>query len=179
VSHRACSECGAILSRYNDAQKCWAHREQPTPETRDPDDEQTWAAFLAGIEPWTAPRMVQPWWAPMAACAWEGKPDALLEEFFAEEVSNGEPTDVVLGAKARCLDCPVRRNCLEWALEHEDGAEYREGIFGGLTPRERSEITDVEHGIEVLNEQHAVGLVFRRQPIYPHRLLDAKGNITA
>jgi hypothetical protein len=166
VSKRTCAECGTILSRYNPAAKCWAHRERPTPEQRDPDTDETWQAFLADVEPWRAPGMVQPWWAPVAACAWVGKPDALLEEFFAEEVSNGEPTDVVLGAKARCLDCPVRRNCLEWAMEHEHGGEYREGIFGGLTPRERGEVADADAGMAVLDEQHASGLVLRRQPRY-------------
>ncbi|NIJ13789.1 WhiB family redox-sensing transcriptional regulator [Saccharomonospora amisosensis] len=40
-------------------------------------------------------------------------------------------------AKAVCASCPVRARCLEYALEN--GLDY--GIFGGMTERERRELT--------------------------------------
>lgn len=36
-------------------------------------------------------------------------------------------------AKAICAGCPVRRDCLDWAL----GVGEAEGIWGGTTPYER------------------------------------------
>lgn len=36
-------------------------------------------------------------------------------------------------AKAICADCPVRADCLAWALEIGDD----HAVLGGLTPRER------------------------------------------
>lgn len=35
-----------------------------------------------------------------------------------------------------CVDCPVRKPCLDLALER-DGVEDRFGMFGGFTPKER------------------------------------------
>lgn len=42
----------------------------------------------------------------------------------------------VAPAKAICRDCPVKRQCLEWALTHNE----REGVWGGLAPSERRSI---------------------------------------
>lgn len=39
----------------------------------------------------------------------------------------------VKDAKRICLSCPVRRDCLTYALEHFE----RYGVWGGLTERER------------------------------------------
>jgi WhiB family transcriptional regulator, redox-sensing transcriptional regulator len=39
-------------------------------------------------------------------------------------------------AKAVCAKCPVRRECLEYALTHDE----RYGIWGGATERERREL---------------------------------------
>jgi hypothetical protein len=36
-------------------------------------------------------------------------------------------------AKALCAECPIRQQCLEYAVE----ANEEWGIWGGLTPRER------------------------------------------
>ena len=42
--------------------------------------------------------------------------------------------------KRWCADCPVQPICLEYAMGLEKAApsHYRAGIYGGLTPRERS-----------------------------------------
>jgi WhiB family redox-sensing transcriptional regulator len=39
-------------------------------------------------------------------------------------------------AKAICASCPVRQSCLEYSLS----AREREGVWGGLTERERRRI---------------------------------------
>ena len=39
-------------------------------------------------------------------------------------------------AKSICAKCPVREQCLEWALEHDE----RFGIWGGLSERERRKV---------------------------------------
>lgn len=39
-------------------------------------------------------------------------------------------------AKRVCADCPVRRQCLSWAL----ASDIREGVFGGLDEDERRDL---------------------------------------
>jgi WhiB family redox-sensing transcriptional regulator len=40
------------------------------------------------------------------------------------------------GAKRVCAGCPVRANCLEFALDHDE----RWGVWGGLSQRERERL---------------------------------------
>lgn len=47
--------------------------------------------------------------------------------FFPEQGGSG-----TVAAKAVCLRCPVREDCLEWALDHEG---Y--GVWGAMTADER------------------------------------------
>jgi WhiB family redox-sensing transcriptional regulator len=49
------------------------------------------------------------------------------ELFFPEKGGTTAP------AKRVCRACPVRPECLEWALD----ADERFGVLGGLSPRER------------------------------------------
>ena len=65
-------------------------------------------------------------WQDSALCA-ETDP----EIFFPEK--GGSTRE----AKKVCMACPVRTECLEYALEHDE----RFGIFGGLSERERRRIT--------------------------------------
>jgi len=54
------------------------------------------------------------------------------ELFFPEGA--GEPAlRSIARAKAVCAACPVRADCLEWAL----GVGEADGIWGGTTPHER------------------------------------------
>lgn len=50
--------------------------------------------------------------------------------FFAERGQSLEPAKVV------CSLCLVRDDCLSFALEHG----FTEGVFGGLSPRERARL---------------------------------------
>ena len=61
-------------------------------------------------------------WAPEAKCL-QADPDT----FFPEK--GGSTRE----AKRICAECPVRSECLEHALEHDE----RFGIWGGLSERER------------------------------------------
>ena len=42
----------------------------------------------------------------------------------------------VAEAKATCVECPLRADCLKWALDNEEVF----GVWGGLTARERRRI---------------------------------------
>lgn len=48
--------------------------------------------------------------------------------------------------RAICRQCPVRRQCLAYAMEIEAGeaAIHRHGIWGGLTPRQRARLAEGE-----------------------------------
>jgi WhiB family redox-sensing transcriptional regulator len=68
-------------------------------------------------------------WVADAACA-----DLSDVSFFPPERDGyvgGE--EWALPAKAICGGCPVRAECLEHAMAHED-----HGVWGGMTPRERT-----------------------------------------
>jgi len=66
-------------------------------------------------------------WRNAAACI-----DMDTELFFPAGIS-GAALDQAQQAKAICAGCPVRAQCLDWALTtHQDA-----GIWGGLTEDER------------------------------------------
>jgi WhiB family redox-sensing transcriptional regulator len=65
-----------------------------------------------------------PDWADLALCK-ETDPDA----FFPESEKDGSARE----AKRICARCPVRVDCLEYALANDE----RYGIWGGLSERER------------------------------------------
>jgi len=69
-------------------------------------------------------------WMASAKC--QGVP---LDVMFPNCRGHGSET-AVAHAKAVCAGCPVRRECLEYALSFS-GFEDMVGVFGGLTPGER------------------------------------------
>lgn len=86
----------------------------------------------------TAPATVENW-REYAAC--RGRPE-VADAFFPRTYGNERPE--VQNAKRVCRHCPVRRDCLAYALDRESrmGEVHRHGIFGGLTPRERRELAE-------------------------------------
>jgi WhiB family redox-sensing transcriptional regulator len=70
-------------------------------------------------------------WRTRGACRLEEDPDL----FFP--VGNSPQAQAqTANAKAVCMACPVRRECLNWALEtHQD-----DGVLGGLSEDERREL---------------------------------------
>lgn len=72
-------------------------------------------------------------WMSRAACL-----GADPEEFFDLQGSNEVSARVI---RRYCEDCPVRPECLEFALGSEDWpGGYVFGIFGGMTGNERRRI---------------------------------------
>ena len=69
--------------------------------------------------------LLRPHWMQKAACRGQGF-DAW---FSADEV--GEEADA---ARRVCAGCPVRLECLDYAL----GWSIRHGLWGGLSPKERA-----------------------------------------
>ena len=85
-----------------------------------------------------------PAWAPKAACAGRD-----TDAFFVEEPSSGEITAPILAAKRICMSCDFRSECLTEAYAQED-SEYREGIRGGVTGKERERQADNPERIAAL-----------------------------
>lgn len=73
-------------------------------------------------------------WTQQAACREVG-----TEVFFPDSKSKTFSADVE-EARAVCLRCPVRDECLAEALHYEgtDQRDLRGGIWGGLTTPERA-----------------------------------------
>lgn len=71
-------------------------------------------------------------WAGRAACAGTD-PDLW---FLETEGSYRE-------ARAICAGCPVRAECLEWALE----TKTEHGLFGGLTARQRKQLSQASRAV--------------------------------
>lgn len=107
-----------------------------------------------------------PAWTLQGACFSGGRSD-YLEDFFAEETSDGQLTGQGIRAKRLCAVCPVRRECLEWAFEKDD-PQYRTGTFGGLSGSERmlvaNAIDPIAVGLKVLEDQITSGLITERVP---------------
>lgn len=60
------------------------------------------------------------------------------EVFFPDPPGcrTGRHEEAEEAAKAICRECPVRAQCLEWALANRE----RDGILGGCTAEEREDI---------------------------------------
>jgi len=56
------------------------------------------------------------------------------------EVTRRGKVGPVAAASNVCAGCPVRRACLDDALDVEEGLGTRYGVRGGLLPRERSRL---------------------------------------
>jgi WhiB family redox-sensing transcriptional regulator len=69
-------------------------------------------------------------WMRGAAC--KGQPDAV---FFPDYENDDEQPDYS-PARQICAGCPVRAQCLAYALE----LNIRHGMFAGLTPAERANL---------------------------------------
>lgn len=57
--------------------------------------------------------------------------------FFPDLETSKAGAHVWARAKAFCNGCPVRLDCLEFQMPFEEITGRRDGMFGGLTPRER------------------------------------------
>ena len=70
--------------------------------------------------------------------------------FFIDSEEGVTPAQIYAGrklAKQICSECPYQIRCAEWAILKEE----RLGIWGGLTPRERSDIRRARSRGQVVN----------------------------
>lgn len=81
-------------------------------------------------------------WMAAARCA-QTDP----EVFFPKK---GRP-DSTSWAKRICRRCPVRQACLAHALEHREN----DGVWGGLSPRERRALLRAERQDDLAARRHA------------------------
>jgi WhiB family redox-sensing transcriptional regulator len=72
----------------------------------------------------------RPVWQDEGICA-QTDPEA----FYPEKGGNTRP------AKQICASCPVKVECLEWAVENREGF----GVWGGLSERERRPLLEKRH----------------------------------
>lgn len=75
-----------------------------------------------------------PPWTDQALCA-QTDPEAFFPELGA----------TTLAAKRICATCPVRAECLDYALATET-PKFRHGVWGGLSPRQRDRLPAATHG---------------------------------
>jgi hypothetical protein len=68
----------------------------------------------------------------------------------AEIFGSSHPASVAL-AKRICSSCPIKTECLEWALEHPE-----EGVWGGTTRQER------DHKVKLVSMTYVDELAERR-----------------
>lgn len=66
----------------------------------------------------------------MVTVKWQSKANCLGLEWFVEEGNLGLKREV-------CHDCPVKAECLAFALENEDIAPV---VYGGTTGNQRKEM---------------------------------------
>lgn len=66
-------------------------------------------------------------WTERAACR------GLDPDLFYPVGTTGPALEQVAAAKAICARCPVRDDCLDWALRTGEA----HGVWGGTTPEER------------------------------------------
>lgn len=80
------------------------------------------------------------WWM-QALCSPENRPDWASADLWTEPPrTHGWGTGQQKFAIAICKQCPVRERCLLEALQTEHTDQLRWGVWGGLTPAERSRI---------------------------------------
>ena len=75
---------------------------------------------------------VPPAWQHDALCA------QMPSEVFFPKKEAGEQTTSL--AKAICAKCTVAAECLAWALDIERDEGLMEGIYGGVSPRDRAKM---------------------------------------
>lgn len=80
-------------------------------------------------------------WQDEAACI-----DSDIE--FVSDTRGGGLREEVAQAKAICAECPVRRECLEYAFEQQSST--KDGVYGGTAGWERWPLRDHPDRIELL-----------------------------
>lgn len=74
-------------------------------------------------------------WRLQAAC--RGAPPDL---FITGGDDDDDPVNAPAEARSYCDICPVRAECLAWALDHTTSSQRVVGIWGGLTEYQRDQL---------------------------------------
>lgn len=61
--------------------------------------------------------------------------DVNPEWFFSEDIEDTKT------AQSICSHCPIKRECLDWAISIERKEKYVWGVYGGLTSDQRKMLT--------------------------------------
>ena len=96
------------------------------------------ATYESILERWSHPVTDEDW--RNAAACWGTDPDLWFLPDRPQGRRRRRDTRArmrIARAKLICKECPVREECLDWAIT----ADARFGIWGGLTEHERSRIT--------------------------------------
>lgn len=80
-------------------------------------------------------------WQERGACA---APDVPVEWFWPEAVEGRLPGTAYDKGKAVCAGCPVREECLAYALERR----MVDGLWGGMTPGMRKKLRRARRTVE-------------------------------
>lgn len=90
---------------------------------------------VSGIQGWSLAEIDFPE-LPGAVCKDDPDPDAWFPE-------RGRPSARQLAAVAKCNRCPVKQQCLDYALAYDakrEGSDTLTGIWGGLTDSQRKKL---------------------------------------
>lgn len=86
------------------------------------------------------PLFVGPRWKLQGLCT-QSDPEHWFPDHDGDRIADqdkrpGDEPGKAISAKAICRRCPVRIECLTWALDNKE----RHGIWGGLTVKERNRL---------------------------------------
>lgn len=77
-------------------------------------------------------------WFSKAACAGIASVDPTI--FFPDLERGQQGAHVWDKARQICNSCAVRQECLEYQMKFEEETGRRDGMWGGLTPKERDRL---------------------------------------
>lgn len=73
-------------------------------------------------------------WMERAACRGQN-----INLFFPEIPQGDSSLQCWQPGLAFCVDCPVTRECADFIEPYEKAAGRRDGIYGGMTPKQRDQ----------------------------------------
>ena len=77
-------------------------------------------------------------WFERASCRGAGT------DIFHPDIDKGEIGDAPWRkARSFCKDCDVKLQCLDFCLVYEEQTGRRNGMYGGMTPKERDQFVKV------------------------------------
>lgn len=91
---------------------------------------------VSGSRGWVAKAACAPYYAETLNDAWFGHPDGALDELGEPLKTSVIPKEYRRVAMGFCLVCPVKQECLAYAMDND----IRHGIWGGKAPEDRTKL---------------------------------------